>query len=103
MMEFRTMAQMNRTKNVIAMAGLLGGLALAAIPAFAQTTAPTTPPTAHGGGMMKEMPNGQGGMMMDAEMQQKMSKMMDNCNRMMESMMQNKGGTGAPTAPTTKG
>ena len=29
--------------------------------------------------------------------------MMDNCNRMMESMMQNKGGTITPPAPTNKG
>jgi hypothetical protein len=98
------MAQMNKTKGVIAMAGLLGGLAVAGVPAFAQTDAPATPPATQGGGMMNGMPNGQGGMMMmTPEMQQKMSTMMDNCNRMMESMMQNKGDTGAPAAPPNKG
>lgn len=34
------MAQINRSQGVIAIAGLLAGLALAGIPAFAQTTAP---------------------------------------------------------------
>jgi hypothetical protein len=29
--------------------------------------------------------------MMNGAMQEKMSRMMDNCNRMMESMMQNEG------------
>jgi hypothetical protein len=38
------------------------------------------------------------GMMMNGEMQQKMTRMMDNCNRMMGSMMQNKDG-----APAKKG
>jgi hypothetical protein len=38
------------------------------------------------------------GMKMNEEMQQKMTRMMDNCNRMMESMMQNKEG-----APAKKG
>lgn len=49
--------------------------------------------------MDHEMPNGQGGMMpgmmMNGEMQQQMTRMMDNCNRMMESMMQNKDGAPA--------
>ena len=92
------MAQMNKTKRVIAMAGLLAGLALAGASAFAQTNAPAAPN--QGSAMMDhEMPNGQSGMMpgmmMNGEMQQKMTRMMDNCNRMMESMMPNK--DGAPT------
>ncbi len=91
------MAQMNKTMGVVAMAGLLGGLALAGAPAFAQTSAPTSP---QGGAMMDHgMPNGQGGtmpgMMLNGEMQQKMTRMMDNCNRMMGSMMQNKDGAPA--------
>jgi hypothetical protein len=102
-MEFRTVAQMNRTKGVIAMAGLLGSLALAGVPAFGQTDAPATPPATQEGGMMNGMPNGQGGMMMNPEMQEKMSRMMDNCNRMMETMIQNKGGTAAPAAPPNRG
>jgi hypothetical protein len=39
------------------------------------------------------------GMMMNEEMQQKMVRMMDNCNRMMETMMQNKGTTTPPASP----
>jgi len=97
------MAQMNKIKGAIAMAGLVGGLALAGVPAFAQTPAPSTPQTAHGKGMMmKNMPNGQAEMPMNPEMMQKMSKMMDNCNNMMESMKK-KDGTDAPSAPANKG
>ena len=102
-MEFLTMTLMSKTKAVIATAGLLGGLALAGPPAFAQTTAPTAAPPTQGDGMMKGMPSGQGGMMMNEEMMQKMSKMMDNCNRMMESMMQKKAGAATPSAPAKKG
>ena len=90
------MARMNKIKDMIAMAGLAGGLALAGIPAFAQSTPPS-----QGGGMMQGIPNGRAGMMMNPEMQQKMSKMMDNCNRMMESM--NKAGGVVPAAPANKG
>jgi Spy/CpxP family protein refolding chaperone len=96
------MAQMNKTKRVIAVAGLLAGLALAGASAFAQTSAPAAAANQGGSMMDHEMPNGQGGMMpgmkMNEEMQQKMTRMMDNCNRMMESMMQNKEG-----APAKKG
>lgn len=102
-MEFSTMAQMNKIKGAIAMAGLVGGLALAVVPAFAQTPAPSTPQAAHGNSMMmKDMPNGQAGMPMNPEMMQKMSKMMDDCSNMMESMKK-KDGTDAPPAPTNKG
>jgi hypothetical protein len=91
------MAQMNKAR-IITTAGLLAGLAMAGIPAWAQTSAPA--PTDQGGGMMqREMPNGEGmkpGMMMDPDMRQKMSRMMVNCNRMMESMMPNKDGSGPP-------
>lgn len=98
------MARMNKVKGAIATAGLLGGLALAGVPAFAQTPAPSTPQAAPGNGMMmKDMPNGQAGTPMNPEMMQKMSKMMDNCNNMMESMMKKEGGPGAPSAPANKG
>lgn len=90
------MSRMNTTKSLIAIAGLLGGLALAGVPASAQTAAPAAP----GSGMMA-MPNGQGGMMMNPEMMQKMSKMMDNCNHMMESM--NKDRATPPTIAPNKG
>jgi hypothetical protein len=94
------MAQMNNKARVITTAALLAGLAMAGIPAWAQTNAPA--PTDQGSHMMqREMPNGGGmkpGMMMDPEMRQKMSRMMDNCNRMMESMTQNKDGA-SPSVP----
>jgi hypothetical protein len=101
------MARLNMMKRVIAAAGVLGGVALVALPAaFAQANTPTTPAD-HGGGMMQQgMPNDQGGMMPgmmgSGEMQQKMARMMDNCNRMMESTMQNKDGTPTPPASPNK-
>jgi hypothetical protein len=65
----------------------------------AQPGAPAAPANQGGAMMDHGMPNGQGGMMpgmmMNGEMQQKMTRMMDNCNRMMESMMQNKDGAPA--------
>ena len=96
-MELLTMVRMNKTKRVIAMTGLLAGLALGATAAFAQTNAPLAPANKGGGTMMDhQMPEGQGGMMpgmmMNGEIQQKMTRMMDDCNRMMESMMPNKDG-----------
>ena len=98
------MVRMNKIKNAIAVAGLVGGVALVGVPAFAQTPAPSTPQAAPGNGMMmKDMPNSQAGMPMNPEMMQKMSKMMDNCNNMMESMMKKDGGPGAPSAPANKG
>jgi hypothetical protein len=90
---------MNKTKRLIAVTGLLAGLALGSTATFAQTNAPAT--TANKGGAMMDhqMPEGQGGMMpgmmMNGGMQQEMTRMMDNCNRMMESMMQNKDGAPA--------
>jgi len=102
MMELRTMARMNKTKRMIAITGLLVGLALGGTAAFGQTNVP--PASASNGGAMMDhqMPDGQGGMMpgmmMNGEMQQKMTRMIDSCNRMMESMMQNKDG-----APAQKG
>ena len=95
------MARMNKTKRVIAITGLLGGLALGGTAAFAETNVP--PVSASNGGAMMDhqMPDDQGGMpgmMMNGGMQQKMTRMMDNCNRMMESMVQNK-----DVAPAQKG
>jgi hypothetical protein len=91
------MTQMKRMPGIIATAGLLAGLAMAGIPAFAQTSAP-----APGAGQAKGMmPGGEAmkpGMMRDPAMRQKMSRMMDNCNRMMESMMPKDGGA-TPSAP----
>jgi len=102
MMELRTMARMNKTKRVIAITGLLVGLALGATAVFAQTNVPPASASEPGAMMDHQMPDGQGGMMpgmmMNGEMQQKMTRMMDSCNRMMESMMQNKDG-----APAQKG
>jgi Spy/CpxP family protein refolding chaperone len=99
------MDRLNRITGVIAMTGLVGGLAAVAISAaFAQTNAPPAP-SDQGGMMQHGMPNGQGmmpGMMMNEEMQQKMVRMMDNCNSMMETMMQNKGTTTTPPASPNK-
>ena len=100
------MTQTIRTKSGIVIAGLLAGVAWASLPAFAQTNAPA-PGADQGSGMMQHgMPNGgamKPGMMMDHDMQQKMSRMMDNCNRMMESMAPNRDSTPTPSAPTNKG
>lgn len=78
--------------NKAALAVLIVGLAVAgASGAFAQSPAAAAPPT-QGGAMP--------GMMMNEEIMQKMSKMMDNCNKMMETMMQNKTApSGSPAVP----
>ena len=96
MLELRKMARMNKTKRVIAVTGLLAGLALGSTATFAQTNAPPAMVNKGGAMMGHQMPERQGGMMpgmmMNGEMQQKMTGMMDDCNRMMESMMPNKDG-----------
>lgn len=81
--------------NKTALAMLLGGLAVAsASGAFAQSPAPAAPPAQDGKamqpGMMMDGKGGMQGVMMNEEMTQKMSNMMDNCNKMMETTMQNK-------------
>ena len=105
------MTRWNTMKFAIAAAGVSGGLALAALPvAFAQSDT-STAPADHGGGMTQHgMPNEQSGMMPgmmgsmgSGEMQQKMARMMDNCNRIMESMLQDKSGTASPPALPNKG
>ena len=97
MMELRTMVRMNKTKRVTAITGLLAGLALGSATTFAQTNAPAATVNKGGAMMDHQMPERQGrmmpGMMMSGEMQQQMTRMMDNCNRMMQSMMPNKDGT----------
>jgi hypothetical protein len=100
------MTQTNRTTSRIVIVGLLAGIALASLPAFAQTNAPASGADQGSGMMQHRMPNGGGmtpGMMMDQGMQQKMSRMMDNCNCMMESRTPNNDGTPTPSAPTNKG
>ncbi|HLZ66539.1 MAG TPA: hypothetical protein VKQ29_09925 [Aliidongia sp.] len=80
---------MNRTQAVIAMAGLLMGLAVAGAPAIAQSSPSAPSADQDKGMMMRNMKNGgmmMSGMMMGPEMQRKMSRMVDNCNRMMEAM-----------------
>lgn len=75
----------NRLTRFLAVFGALGGIA-AATPLFAQETKPSTPPRQTEGtmgdhrGMMNTM-----GEMSPDQMKQ-MAKMMENCNRMMESM-----------------
>ncbi|MEA3149898.1 MAG: hypothetical protein QOD56_837 [Gammaproteobacteria bacterium] len=100
------MTRINRTKSRIVIAGLLAGVTLAILPASAQTKAPPSGADQGSGMMRPGMPNGNAmkpGMMMDQDMQQKMSHMMDNCNRMMESMTPKRDGTPTPSAPTNKG
>ena len=101
-MEYSAMAYSNRTRGLVAMAALLAGVVMAGVPAFAQMNAPAAP-QGQEGGMMNGMQGGaMHGMMMNQETMQKMSKMMDNCNRMMETM-QKKNGTTGPAAPANKG
>ena len=92
------MARMNSVHGFVAAVGLLAGLALAGTSALAQTNPPAAS-TDHGHGMMMDGMNHGNlmSMMMNHDMQQKMSRMMDNCNRMMESMIPNKENT--PTTP----
>jgi hypothetical protein len=91
------MAQLNRILGGIAIVGLLAGLAMAGVPAFAQTST-LAPGGDHGKGMMPSGDAMKPGMMMDPAMRQQMSRMMDNCNRMMESMMPKDGGA-TPSVP----
>jgi len=86
------MSRLKTKKSIIAAVGVLAGLALTPIPtAFARQDHD------HGIGTQHVNPNDQVGTkpdtmssMNDKEMQQKMARMTDDCNRMMESMMQNK-------------
>ena len=87
------------TKAALTM--LIGGLAVASVSgAFAQPAAPTAPPAQDGKPMQPGMmPGGQGGMQpmkMDDHMMQQMARMMENCNKMMESKLQK-----PPVAPAT--
>jgi Spy/CpxP family protein refolding chaperone len=92
------MARTNSIHGFVAAVGLLAGLALTGTSALAETNPPAAS-TDQGHGMMPDGMNhgGMMNMMMNRDMQQKMSRMMDNCNRMMESMIPNKENT--PTTP----
>lgn len=83
------------TKAALTM--LIGGLAVASVSgAFAQPAAPTAPPVQDGKPMQPGMmPGGQGGMQA-MKMDDHMTKMMENCNKMMESKLQK-----PPVAPAT--
>jgi Spy/CpxP family protein refolding chaperone len=84
----------------IAVAGLLVGLAAAGAPAVAQNSPPVPSADQDKGLMPHEMKHGgmmKPGMMMGPEMQRKMSRMVDNCNRMMEAMNSTKNGAPAPS------
>lgn len=98
-MEIGTMAQMNKIRGTIAMAGLLGGFALAGTPAFAQTNAPAAPApqgnTATDPGTPHSQDGMMPGMMMDGKMQKNTTHMADTCNRMMGSVTHNKDGAPA--------
>ena len=83
--------------KILATAAILGGLTTTAV--FAEEKAPPSQPPAmhHGTGMTGD----HGGMMgqMSPDQMEQMSRMVNNCNRMMESM----GGpsTGPDNNPTT--
>ncbi|HWX51112.1 MAG TPA: hypothetical protein VNZ61_23950 [Roseomonas sp.] len=87
-----------------AAAALLGGVLVAQGVAAQQTTTPPSgaaPQAQPGQGQSGQgMMGGMGGMMGQMDPAQ-MNRMMENCNKMMESMMQNRGGSGtAPSTPT---
>src|SRR5579859_756088 len=96
------MTKTYRTKNILAAASLLAGLLNAGVPTLAQTTTPGAPPD-RGGMMQQDTPGadhmGPGMMTMDPAMRESMSRMMGNCNRMMESMMPGKDGGTGPAVP----
>ncbi len=81
------------TSTALVGAALLGG----AVRASAQQAAPSPPAAQPQGGMDQRPGMMQGGMM---PMEQ-MSKMMENCNKMMQTMMdrQGQGGSGQQPAP----
>jgi len=89
----------SKLTKLFAAAAILGGLATATT-VFADEAAPPSQPP------QTEAPMGGGGMMnmkgqMNPDQMKQMSRMVDNCNRMMESM-----GTAPPTpkpAPATRG
>ncbi len=88
--------------NKAALTILLGSLAVAgASGAFAQSPTPATPPVQDGKtmqpGMTMDGKGGMHGMTVNEQMMQKMNVMMDNCNKMMETMTQDK--NVPPTSP----
>lgn len=88
--------------NKVTLAILLGSLAVAGTSAAsAQTPAPAAPPTQSGSmpGMHMQDKSGMQGKMMNEEMMQKMTKMEDNCNKMMEMMQSKNMPSTSPTAP----
>jgi hypothetical protein len=93
--------------NKAALAMLIGGLAVAGTSgAFAQSPTPTAPPAQDGKpmqpGMMMGGKDGMQSMKMDDHMMQQMARMMENCNKMMESKLQNPAVTPATPAPSEK-
>lgn len=78
---------------------ILGGLT-AATAVLAQAPAPSSPPP-QGQDMMK----GHGGMMtgpMDPDQMKQMTRMMENCNRMMERMSEDKSGSPSGSPPAKR-
>jgi hypothetical protein len=90
-----------KSTALFAVAAMLGGLAAAT--AFAQDrTPPSQPPQPQG------MMGGQGGMMnmmgqMNPDQMKQMARMIENCNRMMESMSNPPTGPDREQAPGTHG
>lgn len=89
----------SRLTSFLAIFGTLGGIA-AASPLFAQETKPSPQPHQAEGTMgdHRGMMNMMGGM--NSDQMKQMTKMMENCNRMMESMANAPAGGDKGQAPT---
>jgi hypothetical protein len=99
-MELRTMVRMSTTKHVMAMVGLLAGLAIGGA-ALAQTNAPGAPTHGDsdmmGHGTADSQDGKTSGMMNNSETQPKIGSMIDRCDRMMDG-----GGMSGAGAPAGK-
>jgi hypothetical protein len=96
--EWRLTMIVKRT-SLLTTAALAGSVALATA-VFAQGAAPPAPPSDQGGQGMMSGRGGTSGMM---PANSEMTRMMDNCNRMMESAMQRAPSSGTATPPGQKG
>ena len=88
--------------TLFAAAAILGGIA-AATTVFAEETAPSPQPP-----HTQDTMGGHGGMMdmmgqMSPDQMKQMTRMVDNCNRMMESMNDAPAGSQSQRAPATHG
>lgn len=102
-MELQNMVRMNKSKRYAAIAGFLAGIALSGTAAMAETHHDRPDRATERGAVVghsissdqSETPQGTA---LNTDVQQKLDRMADNCNRMMQSMMQSNG-----SAPAQKG